>query len=386
MPRPFGPSVHGTSPNALLQFYYIEIAPSATGEKYVLMMRDDHSNYCWLFAFPDTSAENAARAIIDWSAAFNVPKGLMSDGPTHFKNETIRLVCKGLRVPHHFTLPYSPWSNGGIERLGKELLRVFRATASELGMRTDEWPDLLPVVQSVINNSPSPQRHNIPPVTAFTGMPATPPISTFYRSVTATSVTPDAVQSGRLANIMHLQDALNLLHPVVQNSLQTQRKCIRDAMSRGDKPNFSEGDYVLVARDAFTAGEKLSLRWRGPRRVVKAINDYVFQIEDLRTGSLQDIHESRLKFYHDASLDKTAIMSHVLSSETGMEVQRLMPIVETDDGLKVQARWKGLTNADDTLEPLQEIHEDVPDLLLKLLQRKNTPADVVHKARLELHL
>jgi transposase InsO family protein len=138
IPSPFGPAVHGTAANDLLQFDYIELAPSNLGDKYVLMLRDDHSDYNWSFSFPDTSAENAARAIIDWAAAFGAPKQLMSDWPTHFKNETLRLVSKGLKVPHHFTLTYCPWSNGAVERLGKELLKTFRAVVSELQMRPKE--------------------------------------------------------------------------------------------------------------------------------------------------------------------------------------------------------------------------------------------------------
>lgn len=72
------------------------------------MLRDDNSNYCWLFAFQDNATENAARAIIDWCAAFGVPRGLMSDDPTYFKNETSHLVGKGVRVSHHSTLLYTP--------------------------------------------------------------------------------------------------------------------------------------------------------------------------------------------------------------------------------------------------------------------------------------
>lgn len=109
---PFGSAVYGRSPNALLQFDYTEVAPSASDDKYVLMLRDDRSEYCWFFLFSNTSAENVARAIIDWAAAFVVQKSLMPDVPTNFKNETVCLVAKGLKGPHHFTLPYSPWSNG----------------------------------------------------------------------------------------------------------------------------------------------------------------------------------------------------------------------------------------------------------------------------------
>lgn len=108
------------------------------------MLKDDHSGYCWQYPTITTDAESAADALLDWSAAFGAPKGLMSDGPSHFRSETIRRLTKGLRAPHHFTLPYCPWSNGSIERLGKELLRVALSIISELQLRPEEWPVLIP--------------------------------------------------------------------------------------------------------------------------------------------------------------------------------------------------------------------------------------------------
>lgn len=72
-------------PNDLEQFDYIEIVPGTDGDKYVLMLRDDHSDYKWLFAFDNTFASNAAISNLDWAADFWVPKFLMSDRPMHFK-------------------------------------------------------------------------------------------------------------------------------------------------------------------------------------------------------------------------------------------------------------------------------------------------------------
>lgn len=72
-------------------------------------------------------------------------------------------------------------------------------------------------------------------------------------------------------------------------------------------------------------------------------------------------------------------MSHVVASETGMAVQRLMRLVDTQDGMMVQVRWRGVTNSDDTLKPLQKLFEDVPQLLEKLLRRQNTPIFLVAK-------
>lgn len=84
VPRPFGPSRHGTTTNALLQFGYTEMCNSPTGEKYILMLHDYRSGYSWLYPTDTTSADTAASALIEWCAAFRIPEGVTSDGPSHF--------------------------------------------------------------------------------------------------------------------------------------------------------------------------------------------------------------------------------------------------------------------------------------------------------------
>ena len=56
-----------------------------------------------------------------------------------------------------------------------------------------------------------------------------------------------------------------------------------------------------------------------------------------------------------------------------------MHLEDTDDGLMVKVRWRGVP--EDSLEPIEKIHEDVPQLLEKLLMRKNTPRGLASKAR-----
>lgn len=98
VPRRFGPPLLGTKPKDLLQFDYIEPVPSNSDDKYVLILRDEISDYKWLSCFPNTNAENAAHDIINWCAANGVPGDFMSDEPMNFKIETFRLVSKGLKT------------------------------------------------------------------------------------------------------------------------------------------------------------------------------------------------------------------------------------------------------------------------------------------------
>lgn len=83
IPCPFGTSAHGTQRNDLAQFGYVDLGASSSDHNYVLLVRDDHSEYCCFHPSPSTTAEFAANALVDWRAAFGAPNGLMSYGPTH---------------------------------------------------------------------------------------------------------------------------------------------------------------------------------------------------------------------------------------------------------------------------------------------------------------
>ena len=385
-PRPYGPALHGLAPNDLLQFDFLEMCDSATGMKYILMVRDDFSGYSWLVPFANADSENAADGLLEWSSTFTIPKGLMTDGGSHFRNETVRRLTRDLRVPHHFTLPYTPWSNGAVERLGKEILRIFRATLSEYQMSHQEWPALVPLLQSALNNSPSPQRKNFSPVTIFTGLTPTLPLSSYELPSPGEIQTLDAVKLTRLLEVDKVRALLDDIHPLVAVTLETERERARKSQSRGKLPHFEIGDYVLVAREDFGASKKLCLRWRGPRQITAIVFPFVYTVRDLRNDHLDDIHICRLRYYQDSSLNCEAILSHVLYSETGMEISRLLNLEDTSEGIKVKIRWKGLSSSEDTHEPLLQVYEDVPAMVKRLLNRKSIPKGIARRAKRALGL
>lgn len=74
------------------------------------------------------------------------------------------------------------------------------------------------------------------------------------------AVTISDIERDRALNIHLLKYNIADLHPILEESLKSSRKLSRDADSRGERPKFSEGDFVLDARYDFTAGEKLFLR------------------------------------------------------------------------------------------------------------------------------
>lgn len=310
----------------------------------------------------------------------------MSDGPSHFKNDTVRRLSKGLNCRHHFTLPYTLWSNDRTKRLGKQLLRTAREIILDLQLRLESWPDLTPIVQGTTNTPPSKQRSSIAPIPEFTGLAPSTPISIILRFDTAKVVSLTNAQREKIISTSSRVDKMEKPQPIVQFILESYREQARGRKSKEHLTNFTEGDYVLVAREDFFASEKLCLKWGGPRHIVCSDKDSVYQVEDLSNGAIEAIHASRIKFYHEPSLNQKLIMDHVLSSEIGMPVSRLFRLIESEGKIKVLMRWNGLSNNDETMEPLAQVYEYVPDLLKKLSARRNTPKALARKVRAQFRI
>lgn len=81
-------------------------------------------------------------------------------------------------------------------------------------------------------------------------------------------------------------------------------------------------------------------------------------------------------------MDASIITSHIFASETDMPVARLMNIHEKEvEQRQLQVLRKDLPNSEDTLEPLQNVLEDVPGLRTHLLDYKAPPRHLTAKAQ-----
>lgn len=123
--------------------------------------------------------------------------------------------------------------------------------------------------------------------------------------------------------VKDFESAAVALHPILRETLKAARKSKRNPNSRGEYPNIAIGDFVLMARGDLTVGEKLSLCLHGPWCVITALSDYIFQVENPWTWLVDDVHGSRLKFYHVSTLETIPIWPHAVQPETGKPVQRL---------------------------------------------------------------
>lgn len=93
-----------------------------------------------------------------------------------------------------------------------------------------------------------------------------------------------------------------------------------------------------------------------------------------------------MKFYRDGSLNDLAVMRHFLDFEVGMPVARLMFLEDSPDSSHAQVLWNGITQAQDSLEQLAVIAEDVPQMLESILNCKTMSDKLVNKARCKILL
>jgi transposase InsO family protein len=176
VPRPLGEALHADKHNVVLHFDFLYIGKSSSGPIYSLVLRD-MSGYVRLWPCENADAASKVDELTTFFAAFGVCKTWVSDQGSHFKNSLVVGLRQTLRTRHYFTLVYTPWSNGAVEVVNREIMRVFRALLGQFRMQQVDWPDLVKLVQSVQNNSPSPRLNGLAPITAFTGLSSTSPLT-----------------------------------------------------------------------------------------------------------------------------------------------------------------------------------------------------------------
>lgn len=132
-------------------------------------------------------------------------------------------------------------------------------------------------------------------------------------------------------------------------ALQANRYRARKSVERWDLLRFTEGDFVLVARNELFSVEKLALRWKRSRRVFKALNDFLLMVEDFCNGPTDDIqafcfdfiatvHFTRKQFFHMLCLTSVECLSNFLRVLNSM-AQSCLYTYDGEAYQKRRTRW-----------------------------------------------
>ncbi|GMF45863.1 unnamed protein product [Phytophthora fragariaefolia] len=358
--------MHAERPNELIHWDYLHMGESESGEVYILVIKDDASKFVWLLPCVAADADTTFVCLLDWFATFGVCRTWVSDQGTHFMNTTIAALQHALGAHHHFTTARCPWANGTVEVVMRETLRCCRALLSEWMLQPRYWPRVVKIVQMVLNNTPSQALGGVAPITAMMGLAAMGPSDSIAVPGALDSVTLESIQATQRQNVVKLQTALEDLHRRVSKANKATRAAGRSTMNNkkgAAMAQFDIGDYVLYADVWQHTRSKLRVKWCGPAQVTATVSNWIFEIENLITGQRREAHASRLKFYADASMDVSEhLLRHVAHNSEGHVVAELLnarynPTLKQHE---IELRWRGLSEAEDSLEPAITLLQDVP--------------------------
>jgi hypothetical protein len=176
-------------------------------------------------------------------------------------------------------------------------------------MYADEWPEVLKMVQSVLNNYLSTRLNKRTSMQVFIGHAETTPLALMLRDNVPVNAPLDFIKAQNLMEIEKLSKAMTEIHAHEAERATRDRKAAiqrHNDKSHVRSPNFQVGDYVLVAEQRKRGVSKLQVKWKDPRRVASVESYYVFVVENNFTKELKAAHATLLRFYKDKKLNVTA--------------------------------------------------------------------------------
>jgi hypothetical protein len=147
---------------------------------------------------------------------------------------------------------------------------------SELKMYADEWPEVVNMIQSVLNNCLSTRLNKRTPMKVFTGHAETTPLALMLKDNVPVNTPLDIIKAQKLMEVEKLSKSMTEIHAQVAEKATRDRKAA--IYKHNDKthvrsPNLQVEDYVLVAEQRYSSTYKLQVKWKGPRRVASVESD-----------------------------------------------------------------------------------------------------------------
>jgi hypothetical protein len=287
-----------------------------------------------------------------------IPKKIISDRGPQFAARSMRALYKCLGIDAGLTTAYHPQANGQVERKNQEVeiyLKLFT------GKRQDDWADLLPTAEFVINS-----RLN-------SAMGHTP-FELLY------GYTPDfTIPVGRPSGIPVLDKRLQKLQIVrkdAEAALRLSKKRMQTDVEQCMKPyKFNIGDKVWLQAKQIKVHQqsaKLGPKQLGPFEVTEVRSDVDYKLALPPALRIHDVfHVDRLSPYKGNEVNGQVPLPPepvTVEGEEEYEVDHIRDSKLFGRTLKYLVRWTGYGEGEDTWEPAKNL-EHAQDKVLEFYSK-----------------
>jgi hypothetical protein len=329
--------------------------PVSRGKDAILNIVDHYTKQIHLF--PVTTQLTAdGVASIYFEQVFplhGIPKKIISDRGPQFAARSMRALYKRLGIDAGLTTAYHPQANGQVERKNQEVeiyLKLFT------GKRQDDWADLLPTAEFVVNSR----------LNSATGHT---PFELLY------GYTPDfTIPVGRPSGIPVLDKRLQNIQVVrkdAEAALRLSKKRMQTDVEQRLKPyKFNVGDKVwLQAKQIKVHQQSAKL---GPFEVTEVRSDVDYKLALPPALRIHDVfHVDRLSPYKGNEVNGQVPPPPepvTVEGEEEYEVDHIRDSKLFGRTLKYLVRWTGYGEGEDTWEPAKNL-EHAQDKVLEFYSK-----------------
>jgi hypothetical protein len=254
--------------------------PDKNGNRYLLVAIDNFMKLVEIKAVPHRDAETVARFLLELASRYGHCARLRSDREAAFIGQIITRLNENRGTETTPCVPYRPEANSICER--QNAIIMFHLTALVLGCDIGPqnkigWSDLLPMVFSIVNNTPK-NPLGISPLSMVYGV-----FANYDRPLLNTSANPEGTTSNPVDYVDSLIEWQTRLLEIAEDIQSQHFKKMEKKFNSNHRPRqFHVGDFVLQQRDATGLSGKPCCRWIGPFLVLeRRDNDPTHPVLDL---------------------------------------------------------------------------------------------------------
>ena len=123
---------------------------SKQGNQYLCVVQDYFSKWIEIFAIPDKTAISVAKCLVIFMARYGRIAKLHSDLGKEFQAHVMREMCELWGVRKTYTTPYTPWSDGLVERANRTIKHLLKVYCEE---HINVWDEYLWCITQAYNST-----------------------------------------------------------------------------------------------------------------------------------------------------------------------------------------------------------------------------------------
>ena len=173
-----------------------------------------------------------------------------------------------------------------------------------------------------------------------------------------------------------LAKALDVMHAEITDAtmVRLRKQCAKEAANKHKGAHaFAVGDLVMVAGKDNSANvirkSKIMMKWQGPYQIVGQTSSTQFDVLLLGSpaGTEKPVHWTRMKRFGGSELGTVAdLITSAQHDQQKFYIEDFKDWRGKGDGdVEILVQWRGL---EATWEPIRQLHEDVPERVMKFLR------------------